>query len=379
MNLLHVIHTIDPSSGGTIEALIQTSLVLKELGVDIEIACLDAPESAAEHIQQLPWKVHTLGPGKFGNYSYSTEMKLWLEQNVNRYDAAIIHGCWQYHGLATSKACQSQGTPYYIYSHGMLDPWFNETYPLKKLKKMLYWRWGEHRVLKHANAVLFTCTEERLLARKSFAPYEVTEKVVGLGTKAPDESIESLSATRTHQAPYFLYLSRIQEKKGLDLLVEAYSKRRAADPTIPDLLIAGPEEQPEFAQALKTGYPQEGIHWIGSVKGREKWQLLANAEALTLPSHQENFGIVVAEALAVGTPTLISNKVNIYREIQDANAGLVENDDLLGTCKLIERWLTLSDNDKQTMSLAAIEVFQAHFEIRRASEKLLQFLQAQIR
>lgn len=378
MRLLRVIHTVSASSGGPIEGLKQASRVMNELGVEVEIACLDSPQAIAEEVETLPWKIHPLGPTCLGNYGYSSKMRKWLDVNAHHYDSVIIHGNWQYHGLATSAACRAQKIPYFIYPHGMLDPWFNETYPLKKLKKKLYWNWGEHSVLRHAESVLFTCSEECLRARRCFAPYQVQEHVIGYGTNAPEQSITSLSETRRHVSPYLLFLSRIQEKKGLDLLVEAYSTLRARNQGMPDLLIAGPEQQPEYAQRLKTNFPQAGIHWIGSVQGTEKWQLLAGAEVLILPSHQENFGIVVAEALAVGTPTLISNKVNIFREIIQASAGFVANDDLEGTCQLIEKWLSLSPSNRDTMAQAALHLFKSQFEIRKATEELVQFIRTKI-
>jgi len=378
MKILRVINTIASSSGGPIEGLKQASRIMSEIGVEVEVACIDQETAIAEELKSFPWKVYPLGPGKFGNYSYSPKMRDWMQHNVSQYDAVIIHGNWQYHGLATAKACLSKGVPYFIYPHGMLDPWFNKQYPLKRIKKRLYWNGGEHFVLKHAKAVLFTCTEECLRARECFKPYQVTEKVIGYGTNAPAEALSSLQEKRLHQAPYFLFLGRIQEKKGLDLLIQAYAELRSQREGMPDLVIAGPVQQLDYAEMLKTRFPKEGIFWFDSVKGIKKWQLLAGAEALVLPSHQENFGIVVAEALAVGTPTLISNKVNIFREIKEGGAGLVENDDSTGTCQLLNNWLSLSIKQKDTMSEAAHHTFLQHFEIRAATESLVQFIRESI-
>ena len=378
MKLLRVIHTIQAHSGGPIEGLKQASRIMSELGVEVEIACLDTPETVRDETEEFPWRIHALGPGTLGTFSYSSALKKWLDANVAQYDAVIIHGNWQYHGFATSKACIRHNIPYFIYPHGMLDPWFNETYPLKKLKKRLYWNWGEHPVLHNAKAVLFTCAEECRRARRCFSPYSVNEKVIGYGTNASKDSIDSLQESRPHPTPYFLFLARIQEKKGLDLLIEAYASLDTELKDIPDLLIAGPEQQPGYAQRLKSNFPQANIHWIGSVEGTKKWRLLACAEALILPSHQENFGIVVAESLAVGTPTLISNKVNIYNEIEQHQAGLVENDDLSGTLMLMQKWCSLSSEEKDTMANAAENLFKTHFEIRKATESLITYIQETI-
>jgi glycosyltransferase involved in cell wall biosynthesis len=86
-----------------------------------------------------------------------------------------------------------------------------------------------------------------------------------------------------------------------------------------------------------------------------------------LPSHQENFGIVVAEAMACGVPVLISNQVNIWREVQQDGAGLVADDSEAGTVALLERWLAMDDEARQHMATRARASFLRRFEIDRAA------------
>ena len=102
------------------------------------------------------------------------------------YDAVVVHGIWQYHSFGVWRALHGTATPYFVFPHGMLDPWFNRTYPLKHLKKLLYWPWAEYRVLRDAAAVLFTAEQERLLARESFRLYRCHEVVVNFGTATPE-------------------------------------------------------------------------------------------------------------------------------------------------------------------------------------------------
>ncbi len=380
MKILHVIGTANPLTGGTVEALRLSANVMFEYGIEVEIATLDSPTALPNVQDTFAYPVHFVGADEPSYYGYSKRFKEWMHAHAADYDAIIIHGLWQYHGFAASHACRKHAVPYFIFTHGMLDPWFNTTYPLKRLKKLLYWFWGENPGLRHANAVLFTTDEERLLARKSFPAYRVNEQVVGLGTLAPDIDLDqALADFRTQpkpwaQRPYFLFMSRIQEKKGLDLLVAAYAKLRSNDPTIPELVIAGPIQQQDYADQIKTSYDQSGIHWIGTLSGIEKWQALAAAEVMTLVSHQENFGIVVAEALAVGTPALISDKVNIWREIKENGGGLVEADSIDGAYSLLSTWISLSAEHRRTMSINAKTVFHKHFEIGKATERLIDFV-----
>jgi glycosyltransferase involved in cell wall biosynthesis len=99
------------------------------------------------------------------------------------------------------------------------------------------------------------------------------------------------------------------------------------------------------------------------------------AEAFVLPSHQENFALSVAEALACGVPVLISNRVNIWREVQQDAAGFVEPDDAAGTQRLLRRWLATSPTERDTMRTNARRCYQQHFEIDQAARSLLRILE----
>jgi len=110
--------------------------------------------------------------------------------------------------------------------------------------------------------------------------------------------------------------------------------------------------------------------------GSRKWGAFSGADAFILPSHQENFGIAVVEALSCATPVLISNKVNIWREIAADKAGFVDTDDFAGVTRLIEGWINTSRNGRVAMQENARKCFTRHFEIRRATDSLLEILKS---
>src|SRR3990172_4664793 len=174
MKILHVISSVDPKGGGPIEGVNQLSSVYRELGVEVAICSLDAP--GAEWVKSSVVTVHALGPSP-ALYGYNSRLMPWLKAHAHEYDAVIVNGLWQYIGFAVWRALAGTATPYYVFTHGMLDPWFKYTYPLKHLKKWLYWPWAEYRVLRDARRVIFTCEEERLLARESFWLYKVNEVI----------------------------------------------------------------------------------------------------------------------------------------------------------------------------------------------------------
>jgi glycosyltransferase involved in cell wall biosynthesis len=209
--------------------------------------------------------------------------------------------------------------------------------------------------------------------------------VVNYGTAAPEIDLASAreaffsSFPQLRDRRFLLFLGRLHEKKGCELLINAFTAQRDSarvDQSL-DLVIAGPCADESYREHLKRLAPNtSGITFTGMLTGSLKWGAFSAADAFILPSHQENFGIAVVEALAAGTPVLISNKVNIWREIVADGAGYVENDDLAGTARLIERWVGTAPDVRAAMKAKASECFARHFEINHATDSLLKVLGA---
>ena len=382
MRVLHIISSVNPEGGGPIEGIKQIAKALKvETGATyIEVASMDDP--GAPWVRDFPLKVHAFGPvstlSRKLNYYYAPRLVPWLRAHAHEYDAVIVDGLWAYHGFATWRALRKSTTPYFVFTHGMLDPWFKHTYPLKHLKKWLYWPWADYRLLRDAKAVFFTCEEERILARQSFWLYRCNEEVVGYGTSAPPGDAALQRATFLNDYPglhdkrLLFFISRIHPKKGCDLLVEAFSRVAKEDHSL-HLVMAGPDQigwQVELEAKAKLLGIAERITWTGMLSGDKKWGAYRAAEVFVLPSHQENFGIVVAEALACGLPALISKRVNIWREVEAEGAGIVANDDLNGTIGMLEEWLSMKPQDQQKMKQSTLACFAKHFEISVAVKRL---------
>lgn len=353
---------------------------LSSLGHHVEVVCLDSPHE--DFLKSYPVAVHALGPSSFG-YNYSKALLPWLTKNQHNFDAVIVNGLWQYPSFAAWRALSNTKIPYYVFTHGMLDPWFKKTYPLKHLKKWLYWPWAEYRVLRDAKAVIFTSEEERVSARESFWLYRCNEAVTMYGTSNIPKNSEELTNLFLDKYPslkekrILLFLSRIHEKKGCDLLVEAFSKITNTHQNI-HLVMAGPD-QSDWVKTLKASAEKLGvadkITWTGMLTGDMKWGAFYACEVFCLPSHQENFGIVVAEALACGKPVLISNKVNIWREIESDDAGFIADDSVEGTLLNLQRWLALTSNEYALKKEKAEQCFSERFHIEGATTRLLEIIQ----
>jgi glycosyltransferase involved in cell wall biosynthesis len=368
MKVLHVLRSIDPKGGGTSEGVRTLAHAQIAAGHQITTVALDGPDLVHSH----PGTTHLLGPVA-SVYGRTNALDQWLAQHLGEFDITVIHGLWQYHGLATRRACTKQQCPYAVFPHGMLDPWFKRTYPLKHLKKWLYWPWGEYRVLRDAAAVLFTADEERIAARTSFWLYRAHEEVVGFGTAAPPTNADAQRAAFQKRFPeldgkrLLLFLGRIHPKKGCDLLLRAFA-RHGKDL---HLVMAGPDPD-----GLRPGLEQLAgdagarITWAGMLQGDEKWGAFRCAEAFILPSHQENFGVAVVEAMACGVPVLISQRVNIWREIEADGAGWTSIDDDAGCASLVQRWQASSTEQRRTLSQAARTSFDSRFAMATAAARL---------
>lgn len=216
MKILNIMASTDPNFGGTTEAALQVSKALALKGHEIEFACMDPDDAPWK--STFPFVLHTI-PSSERTYYYTSQFVPWLKSKVGDYDAAIIHGLWQYSGFGSWLALRTSGMPYVVYPHGMLDPYFKKAFPAKHVKKCVYWPL-EYVVLRDAKAVCFTCDEERLLARQSFRPYKVHEAVVSLGISDPAPSFTpQISGAQpvditTVGKRYLLFLGRLNPKRG---------------------------------------------------------------------------------------------------------------------------------------------------------------------
>lgn len=378
MKVLHAIQSADPVGGGPVEGILQLSEATRGR-IAHSIVCLDEP--GADCLRNHPLSVHALGPA--GLLGYSPRLVPWLRQHANEYRAVIVHGLWRYISVGAWRALHGTDVPYIAMPHGMLDPWFKQRYPLKHLKKLCFWPWTEYRLLRDARAVIFTCDDERLRARESFSLYRCNEEIAVLGIHRPPSEVERQRGAFYEKFPeltgkrLLLFLSRIHPKKGCDLLIQAFARTAALDERV-HLVIAGPD-QTGWARDLKAAADAAGIGhrvtWTGMIMGEVKWGAYRAAEAFILPTHHENFGIVVAESLACGLPVLISDQVQIWREISAAKAGYIERDDLAGTTRLIERWLATPSEDWKGMRHLALKCFEQRFEVGQYAERFIELVE----
>lgn len=398
MKLLHVIPGMDPAMGGVCQAVRTMIQGLSGIGVANEVVSLDSANAA--FLSGDRFITHTLGPVKNPWY-YSNKLVPWLLDNFSRFDSVIVHGLWHYHSFAVTKAFRLFKTradenakdagdipKIYVMPHGMLDPYFQRATDrrLKAIRNRLYWKMIERQVINGADGVFFTSALEQRLAAEPFHPYHPKrQKVVGLGVEEPPLYHQQMRTAFLEKCPdikgqpYLLFLSRIDKKKGVELLISAYytvfKKYDSKKNNLPKLIIAGPGLETPYGKKmlrLVADYALGNyIFFPGMLTGAAKWGAFYGSEAFILPSHQENFGIAVVEALACGKPVLISDQVNIWKEIKAAGGGLIAEDTLEGVQQLLEKWSTIENAEKIKMGHLAKNIFKNHFGMAVASTHFL--------
>jgi glycosyltransferase involved in cell wall biosynthesis len=384
MRILRVINTMNPSYGGPCQGIRNSIKGMAGLGITNEVVCLDDPEES--FLQKDDFKIHAIGKAK-GPWSFNKLLKPWLKENINQYDAVIVHGLWLYHSYAVTNIIgdlkkKAQHIPrVFIMPHGMLDPYFQKAKErlLKAIRNVIYWRLIENKVVKQASGVLFTCERELELAKVPFHPYQPQQQInVGYGVPEPPLYTQAMQFSFREKIKtniddgYLLYLSRIHEKKGTDLLITAYCKLLKEGFLLPDLVVAGPGMESDYGRKIRDlagGNAQ--IHFPGMLTDDHKWGAIYGAQAFILPSHQENFGIAVVEAMSCGKPVLITDQVNICEEIRADDAGLINADDANGIYRLLYTWIHLDNDNKARIGQNAQRSFEKNFSVNNSAKQLL--------
>ncbi len=252
---------------------------------------------------------------------------------VQEAEIVHLHTMWSPLNAIVAGICRRLNKPYVISPHGMLDPY---SLGIKALKKRAYMGIVERRMIQGAAGVLFTADEERDLAVAQIGDVP-NPGVVGLGADMPSASREELEARFRSAHPdladrkFIIFLGRLHPKKRPDIAIRAMSGVRAKEPDAALLMVG--DGDPGYVSALRQHAASLGlsdcIHFLGLLTGDEKWSALAASRVFVLPSLQENFAIAAAEALQLGVPVLITDKINIWREIVGGGAGVLLREEAL--------------------------------------------------
>lgn len=394
MRILHLIASLSPSTGGPAEACLGICRELVKHGHDVSIFTtnygpagtgratdVDCPLHAPVYDRGV--KIRFFAGGGRGRYAISLPLFRALRSIIPSIDIVHIHSLYLFHSTVGAVLCRIARVPYVIRPHGSLDPYLRRRH---RARKWLHELVVERHSFRHAAAIQFTTAEELALASQSRAgrrllTHAVTA-VVPNGVVIPDESVlDTVAADNEDLRRRFpelrgkrivLFLGRLTFKKGLDILAAAFSSlcRRRDDV---HLLIAGPDNERYEARVkdwLRSANVLDRVTFAGMLRGTDKNTAFRIADMFVLPSYSENFGIAVVEAMASGLPVIVSDRVNIWREITEAAAGLVIKCD---SAELATAISTLLDNSalRRSMGARGRALVQRSFTWEMAAETLI--------
>lgn len=330
LRALHVIPALAPRYGGPSRVVFSMCRALRAMGVDAQVASTDADGPA--RLGDLGGADAPVPTRLFARqwseaFKYSRPLARWLDGHVREFDVLHVHAVFSHACLAAARACRRSGVPYVVRPLGSLDPW---SLARSRVRKRVLWHAGVARMLQGAAAIHYTTDEERRLAELSLG--------LGRGAVVPlgvdDELFDSPAApgafAHRHVGlagrPYVLFLARLHPKKGLELLLEAFAGLADGDRADWRLVVAG-DGDPAYVLALRQRaerLDRDGrTLFVGWLDGAERLAALRGAGLFVLPSHQENFGLAAAEAMAARVPVVLSDRVNLAALVTAAGAGWV--------------------------------------------------------
>jgi len=360
VKVLHVIPAVAACYGGPSRAVLDTCRTLRKEGIEAEIATTNAdgnvnlpiPEDAPTLVDGVP--VHFFERQRPWDYKFSWGLTRWLKRNVAGYDLLHLHAVFSYSTAVAAFYARKHAIPYIMLPHGMLTPW-----PVRQnwLLKQVYLKMIERRNLEGAAAVQFTAEEELRTSVVRGRFNFVLPCIVDLETNG-NRLRPKPDPTRLR----ILFLSRIDPKKGIDLLIAALSSL-AEEGLDFELILAGAGEQ-KYEERVKAMIHEAGLSARTKVTGfvdrLTKAELFETSDIFVLPSHQENFGTAIVEAMTFGLPVIISNRVDIQAEIAKAGAGLIVSPAIEELCAAIR---TLSNDPllRCEMGQRAMDLAQRRF------------------
>ena len=356
MRILHFITSIDRASGGT-SAYMQ--LLAKELGRLVEL-------HVATHRGENPLTLENCTVHYINGNALGLGMKEdWLKVlDSVRPDMVHVNCCWMPEIALAQWWAQERGYKVVLTPHGMLEPWImRRHYWTKKLPALLLF---QKKAVKRADMLHATATSEK----EHLEALGLNKKITVIANGIDVEAIEMKRSWRRNGN--ILFLSRIHVKKGINFLIEAVAAMKDvfADYTIN---IAGEGEE-AYINELKQLTRQLGIerqvNFIGGVYGDMKWRLFKEADLFVLPTHSENFGIVVAEALASGTP-VITTKGTPWSDLEEYGCGWWTEVGTEPTAKALSSFLSLTEQDIERMGRNGRRLVEEKYSAKNMAEQMV--------
>jgi glycosyltransferase involved in cell wall biosynthesis len=356
IKVLHFITSIDKSGGGTTAYIQLISRELKEL-VDLVIVT----GKTAHSVELNGVKVRFLNLSLSRLFALQKEFSQLLK--IERPDVVHINGIWQPQTWLFQQAAQRLGIKVILSPHGMLESYIMNRHPLKKqLALALY----EHKAIRKADYLHATAQSELNQFRK--LGYGQPAQIIANGIEIADIKAK----TSWNKVRNILFLSRVHPKKGLELLIEAVALLHNQQLLI---TIAG-EGDADYVESLRKLTVQRNVshlfHFAGAVYGEQKWELFQQSDLFVLPTYSENFGIVVAEALATGIP-VITTQGTPWQELETNHCGWWIELNVGNLAKVLNEAINKTPDELKEMGLRGRKLVEEKYEIKKVAEEMVSF------
>lgn len=352
MHVVQIIPSISLVYGGPSQMVLGLSAALAAAGVEVTVLTTNSNGDNGQEPLDVPLNIPVAQDGyqvryfpcsPFRRYKFSLALLQWLAKHAAEFDIAHIHALFSPVSTAAAWVARSQNLPYILRPLGTLDP---ADLKKKKLLKKLYGWLLERPNLAGAAGIHFTSTLESEVSERFGV--DTKDLIIPLGVKFLKTDICQVFPVQS-SVTKILFMSRIDPKKGLNLLLPALEKLVAEGVNF-NFILAGsnpqdPGYEAQIRQWIKSSNLSDRTTITGFVSGKEKADLLQNADLFVLPSYYENFGIAVAEAMAAGIPVVISQGVYIWEEVETAVAGWVTNLEINALSQTLR--LALQDADER--------------------------------
>ena len=370
MRILHVIPSVAPRYGGPSYAVLGFCRALRARGVETLIATTNADGHGELPVRiGVPTTYEGVDAVFFSRrgeaFKYSGALARWLGQNVAGFDVVHIHAVFSHPSLAAGRACRARGVPYVVRPLGTLDPW---SLTQRAWKKRVLLATSVRTLVARASAMHFTAADEHRLA----APVAGSVPGVVIPPGVDDRYLAARPLPMAERDRRIVALARLDPKKRLDALIRAFHVV-ASMPGLTDwrLTIAGDgpaDHRAALLQLARSGPASERIEFPGWIDGDDKQGLLGRSAIFALPSHQENFGMALVEAMACGVPAVVSASVNLSPDVARVRAGWVADDTDAGLADTLRS--AMSDEGERGRRALAARDLAAQFTWAAAAEQL---------
>ena len=396
MKVLQIVPSISLVYGGPSQMVLGLSAALSNQGINVTILTTDSNGDIGQTpldvplnqpLQQDGYNIIYFRCSPFRRYKFSLTLLQWLNQHIKEFDLAHIHALFSPISTAAATIARYHHIPYIIRPCGMLDP---ADLRKKKQLKQIYAALLERPNLAGAAAIHFTSKQEAKISERfgistaSKIPLP-QDLVIPLGVKITTDTLSVKSLANQFslnlidaQIPQILFMSRIEPKKGLNLLIPALEKILAQGIKFNFILAGSNPQDADYEMKIKEQIVNSPLakHTTitGFVTGEIKAYLLHNADLFVLPSYYENFGIAVAEAMAAGKAVVISDRVHIWEDIQQAEAGWVGHLEVNAIASLITIAL-LDADERKRRGLNGREYARKHYSWDAIAQQTIQAYQ----